>query len=189
MARNLYDLGDAQPDGAHGWMDEQPEKRGLVLPQQWVLIALALSAACLAFFHTLMPLAHSIAAEPAPASSIEQINVDFALCDDPKGAACVLSADSYAYRGTLYHLADIRAPSLAHPFCPREEEMARRSRLALRAMMNGGAFQAARDATDAHPGARILTRDGVSLGQLMIFKGHARPWSNKPMNWCAPGAK
>ena len=66
-----------------------------------------------------------------------------------------------------------------------EAERAQEGRIALAAMMNGGAFEARPDPIDPDPAARVLVRDGVSIGQLMILKGHARPWSPKPIHWCA----
>ncbi|WP_303758541.1 hypothetical protein [Sphingobium yanoikuyae] len=38
---------------------------------------------------------------------------------------------------------------------------------------------------DSDPDARILVRDGVSLGQRPILQYHARPWSNRPIDWRA----
>jgi hypothetical protein len=55
----------------------------------------------------------------------------------------------------------------------------------LMTMMNGGAFEALPDTADTDPSSRILLRDGVSIGQLMILKHHAQPWSRNPTNWCA----
>ena len=38
---------------------------------------------------------------------------------------------------------------------------------------------------EADPAARRLTRDEVSLGEIMILKGHASLWSAAPIDWCA----
>ncbi len=109
----------------------------------------------------------------------------FALCDDPKGHACVLTADSYAWRGHLYHLTGISVPSLTSPRCTQEADLARRSRTTLAAMMNGGSFDARPDPADRDPDARLLTRDGVSLGTLMILKGQAKEATSQPVDWCS----
>lgn len=180
MARNLYDVGDLHPDESSAWLNDKQERAARVVPIGMMLVALAIAGVAVFSFKTVLPApgATTSAAEP---TSISQ---RFALCDDSKGDACVLSADSYAWRGDRYHLSDISVPSQAQPRCPQEATRAQSGRAALARMMNGGAFEARPDSADADRSARILTRDGVSIGQLMILKGHAQPWSRTPIDWC-----
>lgn len=181
MARNLYDVGDRTPDDADSWLNEKQERRAKLVPIGMVAAALALAIGGTMLVMQVMPDTGRPADASATAASISD---EFALCDDAKGAACVLSADAYAWRGKRYHLADIQAPSEIDPRCQQEAALARKGRSALFAMMNGGAFQALPDSADTDPSARILLRDGVSIGQLMILKGHAKPWSRQPVDWC-----
>lgn len=181
MARNLYDVGDRTPDDAGSWLNEKQEKRARVVPIGTLCVALALAIGGALLLGQFLPAADEADKAPAPTATITD---EFALCDDSKGDACVLGADAYAWRGQRYHLADISVPSAIDAHCPKEAERARKGRSALLAMMNGGAFQALPDAADTDPSARILLRDNVSIGQLMILKGHAKPWSDKPVNWC-----
>jgi len=181
MARNLYDVGDRTPDEEDGWLNEKQEKRSKVVPIGLVAIALALGIGGTMLAMQVMP------ASSAPANTLSPVNSiadEFSLCDDARGDACVLSADAYAWRGKRYHLADIQGPSEIEPQCPQEAALARKGRAALMAMMNGGAFQTLQDSADNDPAARVLMRDGVSIGQLMILKGHAKAWSRDPVNWC-----
>lgn len=181
MARNLYDVGDRTPDDTGSWLNEKQEKRARVVPIGMLLGALALAIGGAIMFGRLLPTASEADKIAATTTSITD---EFALCDDSKGSACVLSADSYAWRGQLYHIADISVPSAIDARCPEEADRARKGRATLLAMMNGGAFNALPDAADSDPSARILLRDNVSIGQLMILKGHAKPWSGKPIDWC-----
>lgn len=181
MARNLYDVGDRTPDDTGSWLNEKQEKRARVLPIGMLFGAMALAIGGALMFGWLLP-ASSEADRTAAATT--SITDEFALCDDSRGGACVLGADAYAWRGQRYHVADISVPSAIDARCPQEADRARKGRAALLAMMNGGAFQALPDAADTDPSARILLRDNVSIGQLMVMKGHAKPWSGKPTNWC-----
>jgi endonuclease YncB( thermonuclease family) len=177
MARNLYDIGDALPDDDRRWLNETQERRARIVPMGALILCLLIGAAAFLLLRTALP--GEGRRDPATPDSISD---SFALCDDPAGAACVLSADSYAWRGIRYSLPDIRVPS-SDGACPQEVERASRARAALAALMNGGRFEAL-PAPDKGRSARILTRDGVSLAELMILKGHARPASDGPVDWC-----
>lgn len=180
MARNLYDLGDRTPDQSDEAADDTPESRSRIVPIGMVLLALIVAGAAIFLFRTAMP---ASTGNMAPAETATLITTEFALCDDPRGQACVLSPDSYAYAGRRYHLSDIRVPSQTGPAC--EAKRAHEGRIALAAMLNGGSFQALPDSADTDTSARLLVRDGVSLGQLMILKRYAKPWSRTPIDWCA----
>ncbi|MHA6769827.1 nuclease [Sphingobium ummariense] len=180
MARSLYDLGDRTPDRDSQWLNERQERRARVVPIGMVLVAFACAALAATVLKDVVPAPGSDAAKDLPST----ISDHFTLCDDLKGDACVLSADSYAWHGSRYHLSDIRVPSSAEPRCPAEARRAQAARIALATMMNGGAFEARPDPADTDRTARLLLRDGVSLGQLMVLKGHAQPWSSAPIDWC-----
>lgn len=181
MARSLYDVGDRNPDRDNRWLNDRQEKPARVVPAGLVLGALIIAALGVMLVKTVLPSPASASAQDAPTMIADQ----FALCDDPKGQACVLTADSYAWRGHLYHLTGISVPSLTGARCAQEADLARRSRITLAAMMNGGRFDARPDPADSDLDARLLMRDGVSLGTLMILKGQAKEASAQPIDWCA----
>lgn len=184
MARNLYDLGDRTPDPSGAWLHDKQESRTRIVPVGIILVALLIAGGAILLFKDMLP-----APEHAEVVGPTTISERFESCDDLTGDACILSADSYAYKGQRYRVADISVPSQADAKCPAEAELAQQGRTALAAMINGGAFDARPDPVDPDPSARLLVRDGVSLGQLMILKGHARPWSPKPINWCLGEAR
>ncbi|HAF41300.1 MAG TPA: nuclease [Sphingobium sp.] len=181
MARSLYEMGDRRPAEPGNWLNERRERRTRVLPIGLLCLVLVIAMLAAAFIGQALPSAEETARRAGTAS----ISDRFALCDDLRGDACVLAADAYAWRGHRYHLSDISVPARTNARCPLEARRAEQGRIALAAMMNGGAFDARPDPADADPSARILARDGVSLGELMILKGHARPWSARPIDWCA----
>jgi hypothetical protein len=181
MARNLYDLGDRAPDPSGAWLHDTQESRTRIVPVGIILVALLMAGVAILLFKDILPAPGGTSSAAGPMTISER----FATCDDLTGGACVLSADSYAYKGRRYRVADISVPSQTDAQCPAEAELAQQGRAALAAMMNGGAFDARPDPVDPDPSAKLLVRDGVSLGQLMILKGHAQPWSPKPINWCA----
>lgn len=185
MAYSLHDIGDEDRDRSGHWLNDKQDQRRAIVPLRLILIALLMGALLLVLMRHVLP-ASTTASAPsidAPAT----ISTRFAACDDLDGQACVLATDAYAYQGRRYHLADISAPQLEGAACPQEAALARAGRTALQGMLNGGSFEAHADPADSDPTARILLRDGVSLGQLLILKHYARPWSSKPINWCAAG--
>lgn len=182
MARNLYDMEDRSTDRDSRWLHEQQERRTRIVPVGIILVALAIAGLAIYLLKDSLP----GAGKGASANSPTSISASFAACDDLNGEACVLTANSYAYQGRCYHLSDISVPAEAGALCPEEAQKAQRGRMALLTLLNGGRFDARPDPADANPAARRLTRDGVSLGEIMIFKGHARPWSPTPIDWCAP---
>lgn len=180
MARNLYDLGDRTPDPSGSWLHDTQESRTRIVPVGIIIVALLIAGVAILLFKDILP-----APGGTGVAGPMTISERFSICDDMTGEACILSAGSYAYKGQRYRVADISVPGQTDAKCPAEAELAQQGRTALAAMMNGGAFDARPDPVDPDPSARLLVRDGVSLGQLMILKGHAQPWSPKPINWCA----
>lgn len=179
MTRNLYDVGD-EPEDTGKWLNESQERRARLIPIGIMFAAVVIAVPVAILIGQSIP-ATQKTVPPVDAA----ITQSFRLCDDPKGEACVLTADSYAYKGRRYHVADISVPALIDSRCPQERERAQKGRIALARMLNGGTFYTQPDITDVDASARILRRDGVSIGQLMILKGHARPWSRQPVDWCA----
>lgn len=182
MARNLYEMGDPSPNQKLDWLSERQERSVQVMPLGILMVALAVGALVIMVLRSVLP-------APAPESQAPvttSIDTRFSACDEVKDEPCVLGPDRYAYQGQVYHLSDISVPRLTEARCPAEAEQARKGRYVLLAMLNGGAFDARPDAADRDPSARMLVRDGVSIGELMILKDYARPWSAKPLDWCAP---
>ena len=181
MARNLYDVGDARSSTSDKWLNERDERRARIVPRGALLLVLALGGTGALLFRDMLP-------DPSASKAASSITIidSFGICDDPAGRACVLTPGRYAYRGRSYRIADVTAPDPARPACAQEAEMAQSGRVALLALMNGGAFEARPVPHDS--GARLLVRDGVSLGSILVLKGHARPAGARTVDWCATEA-
>ncbi len=189
MARNLYDVGDSRPSQSGKFLRESSEAQPGSVPWAMLIVALGvggLAIAAIAFSLSGVEIgAGGNAADPAAPSTFT-ISDRFSLCDDEDGQACVLSPSTYSWRGKVYHVSDIVTPGIFDAHCPEEADLAARGRHALAGMLNGGDFEARPDAADSDPQARILVRDGVSLGELMVMKGYAKPWTKDAVDWCKP---
>lgn len=187
MARNLYDVGDSRPSQSGKFLRESSEAQPGSMPWGMLLIALVAGGAAIgAIFFSLSDVeigSSGNAADPAAPSTFT-ISDRFSLCDDEAGDACVLSPSTYSWRGHVYHVSDIVTPGIFDTRCPAEAALAARGRRAFAAMLNGGGFEARPDAADNDPSARLLIRDGVSLGELMVTKGYAKPWTRDAVDWC-----
>lgn len=187
MARNLYDVGDNRPSQSGKFLRESSEAQPGSMP--WGMLLIALVVAGLAIGGIVASLsgmemrAGDNATDPAAPSTFT-ISDRFSLCDDQAGDACVLSPSTYSWRGHVYHVSDIVTPGIFDTRCPAEAALATQGRRAFAAMLNGGSFEARPDAADSDPFARLLIRDGVSLGELMVTKGYAKPWTKDAVDWC-----
>lgn len=187
MARNLYDVGDSRPSQSGKFLRENSEAQPGSMPWGMLLIALLVGGAAIgAIFFSLsgIEIGSGGNASDAAGPSTYTISDRFSLCDDDEGEACVLSPSTYSWRGKLYHVSDIVTPGIFDAKCPAEADLAARGRHALAGMMNGGDFEARPDVADSDPQARLLVRDGVSLGELMVMKGYAKPWTKDEVDWC-----
>lgn len=104
---------------------------------------------------------------------------------------CVVDGDTFWYRGTKIRIADINAPETAAPGCPGEARLGAAATRRLAALLNDGPFSLSRRGgrdTDRYGRAlRVVTRDGVSIGTILIAEGLAEPWRGRRGNWCANG--
>ncbi len=106
------------------------------------------------------------------------------------GLARAIDGGSFLYRGNRIRLTDIDTPAVAGQ-CPHETSLGRRAARRLDALLGAGPFQleegGGRDRDPQGRKLRIATRDGHSLGDTMVAEGLARPWTGRPLPWCATG--
>ncbi len=113
----------------------------------------------------------------------------FPICKGPVRVTCVVDGDTIWYRGTKIRIADIDTPEVSQPGCPRERELGRRATERLRQLLNAGAFR-----LDIPPDGRsrdrfgrelrIVTRNGQSLGAVLVREGLATRWGGPRRAWC-----
>lgn len=140
---------------------------------------LSLALVCLA-----LPAPAPLAADPA-----ETIAAQFPLCTSAPRVTCVVDGDTIRLGGTKIRLADIDTPEVSRPRFPHEARLGALATQRMQALLNRGAFSliAATDGRDEDRFGRklrVLTRDGESLGAMLVRDELARPWGGKRRGWC-----
>jgi len=128
---------------------------------------------------------------PAPLSAhvlTGPFEARFALCSARVHGTCVVDGDTFHFRGERVRVADIDAPEINPPRCPREADLGQRAKLRLLALLNDGAFTLkpwpGRDHDRYGRLLRVATRRGQSIGMKMVDEGLARPWKGRRKPWC-----
>lgn len=113
----------------------------------------------------------------------------FDRCRGSGRITCVVDGDTIWYRGTKIRLLDINTPEISRPACQREAELGEAATLRLMALLNEGPFSLESEGRDVDRYGRqlrMLTRDGVSLGAVLVEEGLAEEWQGRRSSWC-PG--
>jgi endonuclease YncB( thermonuclease family) len=113
----------------------------------------------------------------------------FPLCEGGRRTTCVVDGDTIWYRGLKIRIADIDTPEVARPGCPREAALGRQATARLRQLLNAGAFSLeplpdGRSQDRFGRALRLVTRNGESLGQVLVREGLATRWDGPRRNWC-----
>ncbi|ANI78228.1 thermonuclease family protein [Sphingobium sp. EP60837] len=146
------------------------------LPQRAALAALALTA---------------LLFSPAQAASSQQrdpLSAQFGLCGRSVQADnCVIDGDTFRMAGEKVRIADIDTPETHGARCGAEGALGRQATMRLQALLNAGPFAVASYQRDRDRYGRLLrlvTRQGQSIGALLVAEGLARPWSGARQPWC-----
>lgn len=97
---------------------------------------------------------------------------------------CVSSGDTFWYRKTRIALADIVAPATEEARCQQEREKGFAAKMRLRELLNGGDFEFSSLRGQEAGGARVVARNGRSLGSILVSEGLAKPRMGKQDSWC-----
>jgi len=112
----------------------------------------------------------------------------FTLCHTGGGQNCVVDGDTIWLDGEKVRIADIDTPETHRPMCPREAELGRRATERMHVLLNKGAFSVEpigdRDKDRYGRKLRIVSRDGESLGAILVEEGLAREWGGRRQPWC-----
>jgi endonuclease YncB( thermonuclease family) len=108
----------------------------------------------------------------------------------PAGAARVIDGDTYAWAGEKIRIADIDTPEV-NGRCGHETALAAQATKRLEALLGEGPFElqplpGGRDEDRYGRKLRIVTRDGRSVGDVLVAEGLARTWSGRREGWCGP---
>ncbi len=128
---------------------------------------------------------------PAAAAAQDSERALFPLCEGGRRVTCVVDGDTIWYRGLKIRIADIDTPEVARPGCPREAALGRQATARLRQLLNAGAFSLqplpdGRSQDRFGRALRLVTRNGESIGQVLVREGLAERWGGPRREWCGP---
>ena len=152
---------------------------------RWPTFILITVALCTALFL-------AIFLSGGPASTTAAVGIDpnrasFGICFGPDRYSCVVDGDTIWFEGRKIRIADINTPEISSPGCAAEERLGQQAKIRLQALLNQGAFSLQsidRDQDQYGRDLRIITRDGQSLGEILVVEGLAERWQGTRRNWC-----
>ncbi len=101
---------------------------------------------------------------------------------------CVMSGDTFWYKKTKVVLADIAAPRTDGAACQQERDRGFAAKVRLKDLLSSGRFDLETLKTAGPSGAsgvlRVATRDGRSLGSILVSEGLAKPRMARQQSWC-----
>ena len=105
-----------------------------------------------------------------------------------EAAVRVIDGDTFELGGMRVRVADIDTPE-TRGRCAYESELAARATGRMRALLAAGPFElhpapGGRDEDRYGRKLRIVTRNGLSLGDQLVAEGLARTWSGRREPWC-----
>jgi endonuclease YncB( thermonuclease family) len=103
-------------------------------------------------------------------------------------AVRVIDGDTFDYEGMRVRIADIDTPEV-NGRCAYETQLAARATRRLDTLLGAGPFELhpapdGRDEDRYGRKLRIITRDGRSIGDMLVAEGLARTWSGRREPWC-----
>jgi micrococcal nuclease len=118
-----------------------------------------------------------------------QANATMSEASSASGSVRVIDGDTFDYDGVRVRVADIDTPEV-HGRCAYETELAARATRRMRTLLAAGPFElrplaSGRDEDRYGRKLRVVTRNGRSLGNLLVAEGLARTWSGRREPWCA----
>lgn len=117
----------------------------------------------------------------------ESVSIRFSMCGGASDTDCVIDGDTVRFSGMTVRIADIDTPETRDFGCASEKALGDRATRRLRDVLNAGPFEVegyARDEDVYGRKLRILTRDGVSIGETLVAEGLARWWDGSRHPWC-----
>lgn len=101
---------------------------------------------------------------------------------------CVMTGDTFWYKKTKIVLADIAAPRTDGAACQQERDRGFAAKVRLKDLLSSGRFDLETLKAQAAGGApgvmRVATRNGRSLGSILVSEGLAKPRMARQQSWC-----
>lgn len=119
--------------------------------------------------------------------TVDHESASFAICGSGARTNCVIDGDTFWYRGEKIRIADINTPEVSSPECASEATLGAAATERLHALLNAGPFTLEPIDRDRDRYGRLLrtvTRDGESLGAVLVDEGLAEEWRGRRGSWC-----
>ena len=126
-------------------------------------------------------------ASARPVAAPDRESARFETCGRGERINCVVDGDTFWYAGEKIRVADINTPEVSEPQCAREAQLGAAATARLQALLNEGAFTLGSVGRDRDPYGRLLrtvTREGTSLGAVLVREGLAEEWRGRRSGWC-----
>ena len=131
----------------------------------------------------------AVGVKPAAPTTTDRERAFFAICSGPVRVTCVVDGDTIWYEGEKIRIADLDTPEVSQPACANEAALGRKATRRLQALLNAGPFtlepNPAGRAEDRYGRSLMLvTRNGQSLGAVLVDEGLAEQWGGPKRAWC-----
>lgn len=117
----------------------------------------------------------------------DTLSASFSICDAGARTNCVVDGDTFWHQGEKIRIADIDTPELSPPRCAREKQLGQAAKRRLHALLNAGRFSLNagwRDEDRYGRNLRTVTRQGRSIGDILVSEGLARRLDGSRHPWC-----
>jgi micrococcal nuclease len=114
-------------------------------------------------------------------------SASFGLCHSGGGTNCVVDGDTIWYQGNKIRIADIDTPETHPPRCAEEARLGAAATQRLQGLLNAGTFSIEsidRDTDRYGRQLRVLSRNGESIGGMLVDDGLARWYGSGRQSWC-----
>lgn len=112
----------------------------------------------------------------------------FNICSGSRALTCVVDGDTVRIDGTSIRIADIDTPEVFSSRCADELARGQAATRRMAELLNAGAFEMEmydhRDEDMYGRKLRVLSRNGQSLGQILVSEGLARTWDGARRGLC-----
>ncbi len=131
------------------------------------------------------------AADPQTAKALFSTFRSDSIRPAGRPAVRVVDGDTFWIGGDKIRIADIDTPETHPPRCAYEAELGAKATRRLAVLLDQGPFAlepiGGRDLDRYGRKLRIVTRNGRSLGDILVAEGLARTWTGRREPWCVAG--
>ncbi|MGV1911293.1 thermonuclease family protein [Agrobacterium vitis] len=118
----------------------------------------------------------------------QRVSGKFYYCGTSGLDNCVVDGDTFWVNKTKIRVADIDAPETEQAKCKSERDRGFAAKVRLRDLLSAGSFDLSpfgmRDEDQYGRKLRVVSRNGRSLGAMMVDEGLVRPWTGHRQPWC-----